>query len=165
MNIAIDVYYKQNQAKCVGVIFDWNDSEPSETITGHIPLVEEYVPGHFYKRELPCLVEVLNKTNLNNINTIIVDGYVYTNNFFAYGLGGHLWEQMGRKIPVVGVAKTRFSNNELTCISVLRGASKVPLYVSAIGTGLEEAAENIKHMHGQFRLPTILKTLDAETRV
>jgi deoxyribonuclease V len=48
---------------------------------------------------------------------------------------------------------------------LLRGTSENPIYISAIGCELEEVVENIKRMHGKFRIPTILQILDTETKV
>jgi hypothetical protein len=49
-------------------------------------------------------------------------------------------------------------------IPVLRGESINPLYVTAIGTNLQQVADNIKGMHGDYRLPTVLKELDRITK-
>lgn len=164
MILAVDVYYEGEAAKAVGVLFNWKDAQPSQVVTAHIHKVAPYEPGHFYKRELPCIEAILEQINMDEVQAIIIDGYVYASNTKAYGLGGHLWESIARSKPVIGVAKTPFKNNEETCMEVQRGDSKKPLYVSAIGINLAEAAVEIAGMHGEFRLPTILKELDRLTR-
>lgn len=164
MIAALDVHYTSAGAKSVTILFNWNDSKPLEIVTDTIPTVDEYIPGQFYKRELPCLLHVLNKIDLNNLELIIVDGYVYTDNNNSPGLGAHLWEAINRKVPVAGVAKTRYEGNAITCIEVLRGSSNNPLYVSAVGVAKEDIATKIKAMHGDNRIPTLLKTLDQITK-
>ena len=65
-------------------------------------------------------------------------------------------------VSVIGVAKTPFQD-----ISdehkLLRGKSKKPLYVTAIDD-LITAKQNILSMHGDFRLPTLLRRVDQNTR-
>lgn len=164
MLLALDVHYKENITKAVGVLFNWEDTEPTEIITAFINDVAEYVPGEFYKRELPCLLNVIDKIDLNQIEAIIIDGYVYIDNEKNYGLGGILWETLNKQIPIIGVAKTSFIKNKETVIEVSRGESIKPLFVSAIGFDLNIAALKIKQMHGSYRIPHILKQLDTETK-
>jgi hypothetical protein len=38
------------------------------------------------------------------------------------------------------------------------------LYVGSVGIDKEMAAENIKQMHGEFRIPTLLKMVDSLAR-
>lgn len=81
MIIAVDVYYEENKAKSVGVIFQcWEDSKPLEVIMSYTENPHKYETGFFYKRELPCIQELLKLTDINQIHTIVVDGYVYLNN-------------------------------------------------------------------------------------
>ena len=97
------------------------------------------------------------KNNLQP-SVIIVDGYVWLDEN-QIGLGGHLYNDLGGNVAVIGVAKTKFKTHS-KIKEVYRGASQTPLFVSAIGIDLDEAAQNIENMHGQFRLPTLLKRAD-----
>lgn len=164
MILAIDVHYKETYAKAVGVWFDWDDEKPREIITTIIDEVAEYESGQFYKRELPCILQLLEKIDLSKIELIIVDGHVYVNDDKTLGLGGYLFQALKEKIPIVGVAKKSFINTEEVSFSILRGISKVPLYVSVIGYNLEKAIELIKNMKGKYRVPTIFQILDTETK-
>ena len=164
MVIAVDVYYKDQIAKAVGVLFEWEDFTVSEKITENLNNIEEYIPGEFYKRELPCILKVLEKVDLNKLEAIVIDGYVYVNNDLIHGLGGILWTQIGGKIPVIGVAKTSFYANQETVVKIKRGQSNNPLYISSIGTEVEQAAQLIQQMKGNYRLPDILKALDHMTK-
>ena len=56
----LDVDYREVGAVAAAVLaYDWTDSVPTAEITAFIPDVEEYVPGEFYRRELPCLQAAL----------------------------------------------------------------------------------------------------------
>lgn len=164
MILAIDVYYQEQGAKAVGVLFDWEDASPRQTVIELMHDVAEYVPGEFYKRELPCIEALLNKIGADFLDVVIVDGHIYVDNNGTYGLGGKTFELLGKRIPVIGVAKTGFHTNKETVIEVFRGESKNPLYVSAIGMDTALAAARIQAMHGSYRIPDILKKLDMVTK-
>lgn len=164
MILAIDVYYLEKGAKAVGALFEWDDTAPRQIIIEFIDEAAEYVPGEFYKRELPCIEALINKIGLDFIDVIIIDGHIYTDNNGTYGLGGKTFELINNRLPVIGVAKRPFYANKETVIEVYRGGSKNPLYVSAIGMDTAQAAEKIKTMHGGYRIPDILKKLDSVTK-
>lgn len=165
MIIAFDTYYYENKAKTIGVSFNsWEDENFQEIYSEIIEGVAEYEPGSFYKRELPCISSLLEKINLDEIDTIIVDGYVILDDNGKLGLGGHLFENLDRRIPIIGVAKTGYHSNKLNTKALLRGESKNPLYISALGIELELAYENIKSMHGKYRMPTLLQIMDSKTK-
>ena len=133
----------------------------------HIVAIKDiapYIPGQFYKRELPCILKVLEKSDLSKASLIIVDGYVILNDEGKAGLGHYVYEALDRKIPVVGVAKKSFHDNQKNVIKVFRGVSKNPLYITSIGINLAEAAEQVKNMAGDYRFPELLKILDQETK-
>lgn len=165
MLLAVDVHYKEDYAKTVLLLFeDWTSDIPTEIIEITTAEVLDYEPGFFYKRELPCILEALQKVDLTTIDTIIIDGYVFVDDDFAHGLGGYLYEALDRKIPVVGIAKTKFQRNTSTAVEIFRGESKNPLFVSSIGVALDFAAQKTKAMHGNFRLPHLLKLMDQKTK-
>lgn len=164
MQLAIDIYYGNEKAKAVGVLFNWNDESPSSVIVEWIENVAPYVSGEFYKRELPCILQVIKKVDLATVEAIIIDGYVYIDNEKKYGLGGYLWEALYGKIPIIGVAKTSFFRNKETVTGIVRGDSKNPLFVSSIGIDLAIAADCVKNMKGDFRMPSLLKRLDQITK-
>jgi deoxyribonuclease V len=164
MILAIDVYYKENEAKVVAVLFNWEDETPQSIVIDHITGIEDYVSGEFYKRELPCIESILQKVNLNDIEAVIIDGHIYVDDDGTFGLGGYTWESLDKKISVIGVAKTSFFRNRNTVKEVFRGESKKPLYVSSIGIDLDIATNLIKNMKGNYRIPTILKELDRITK-
>ncbi len=122
-----------------------------------IERVAPYQSGQFYLRELPCLLAVLEKGPPADI--IVVDGYVWLGDEQRPGLGAHLYRTLDEKAAVIGVAKTRYAG--ATAVQeLLRGASRSPLYITAAGMDLSEAAHHIAEMHGPYRIPTLLKRVD-----
>lgn len=64
----------------------------------------------------------------------------------------------------MGVAKSPFKGSCKLVRKICRGGSKRPLFVSAIGIDVDEAARLVKGMSGEFRMPGLLKILDDETK-
>ncbi|MFB9077516.1 endonuclease V [Flavobacterium procerum] len=165
MILAFDTYYYDNKAKTVCLEFEnWNDSTDFKIHNEIIENVAEYIPGEFYKRELPCILSLLQQIDFKNAEAIIVDGFVYLNDEKKYGLGGYLYEKLDEEIPIIGVAKTNFASIEKNKKSLLRGDSQKPLYITAIGINLEEAFDKVSSMAGEFRMPILLKELDRLTK-
>lgn len=165
MLLAFDTYYFDGKAKTVCLEFEnWNESKDFKTHTEIIENVEEYIPGEFYRRELPCILSLLNQIDLAKVDVIIVDSFVYLDDDKKYGLGGYLYEKLNKEIPIIGVAKTNFASIEKDKVGIIRGDSQKPLYITAIGIELDDAVEKVKSMAGEFRIPTLLKELDRLTK-
>jgi deoxyribonuclease V len=158
----LDVHYDDAKLRgnAAAVLFaQWTDALPTAEHTASIEGIQPYVPGEFFRRELPCLLAVIGKF-ASPVDAFVVDGYVHLDNKSA--LGQHLFEHFQRTIPVIGVAKTRFHG--ASAVEVFRGRSKLPLYVTAVGIDPMTAAERIKQMHGPHRIPTLLKRVDQLAR-
>ena len=165
MILAFDTYYYNNKAKTVGLgLANWSDETPMVVYREILKDVEEYEPGAFYKRELPCILSLLKRVSLEEVKYIIVDSFVVLDDDGRLGLGGYLYEALDKKIPIIGVAKTSFFGNEKNVVELYRGESKKPLYISAKGVDLLKAKKLIQSMHGNFRIPTMLQILDAKTK-
>jgi len=165
MILAFDTYYFEQKAKTVCLEFaEWNESKIYKIYTEIIDNIEEYIPGEFYKRELPCIISLLNQIDLKKVEAIIVDGFVYLDDEKKIGLGGYLYEKLNKKIPTIGVAKTNFATIEKYKKSLFRGESKKPLFITSIGIELEDAVKKIESMEGEYRIPTLLKELDRLTK-
>src|SRR5581483_2872768 len=159
--ICLDVHYRESDANAAGVEFgDWADAVPSNEIVTRIANPPPYQSGDFYKRELPCLLEILARCNTPSI--VVIDGYVWLEGTDRPGLGAHLYQKLGGAIPVIGVAKTLFRGAKV--IEVDRGSSRRPLFVTAAGISAETAAALVGRMHGQNRIPTLLKRVDSLAR-
>ena len=165
MKLAVDAYYTGNKAKVVGVLFEnFSDKKPLEIISKIVDGVAPYESGSFYKRELSSIVSLLQDIDMLDISLIVIDGFVYLDEEGRCGLGGHLYERLERKVQVVGVAKSLFKGSYKLVRKICRGESKRPLFVSAVGTDLDEAARLVEGMSGEFRMPSLLKILDDETK-
>jgi deoxyribonuclease V len=159
MLACVDVDYRDDDAVAACVLFEgWSDAAPAAQVVEKISGVAAYVPGQFYRRELPCLLAVLGRL-AEPPQTVVIDGYVWLGEDRS-GLGAHLYEALGRRVPVVGVAKTRFLSACLA-VPVVRGElSSRPLFVTSAGTDVEAAAAHVQAMHGAYRIPTLLKLVD-----
>ncbi|MNJ91961.1 Endonuclease V [compost metagenome] len=165
MILAFDTYYYENKAKTVCVSFEnWTAPETLAVFSEILEDIEEYIPGEFYRRELPCILSLYEKLPAESVEAIIVDGFVYLDDEQKPGLGKYLYEQLEQKIPVIGVAKTNFATIERNKRPVFRGQSERPLYVTAVGIDLEDTAAKVKSMSGNYRIPDLLKQLDQLTK-
>ena len=168
MLLALDVHYRADHAQSVCIAFEkWEDTALLRTHTVIVNDVAEYEPGAFYKRELPCLLAVLADFDLSEVEAIIVDGYVFLDDSGKWGLGAWLFDALNQRVPVVGVAKTRFQSLTIPSLvaEVLRGESHNPLFVTVIGAELPNIAEKIQKMSGPYRIPELLKKVDELSRL
>lgn len=171
--LIVDVDYRETFAKASAVIIEDWASERCAVESATIHDVAEYVPGEFYKRELPCifkvLYQVMDKLPENTIKYIVIDGYVFLDGapIPKWGLGGYLNNSLAGEIPIIGVAKTYFAGVP-DSTRLLRGDSTKPLFITATGLDLDQAREQAKQyvasMHGNFRLPSMLKYVDQVCR-
>lgn len=159
MIACVDVDYGTSEARAACIVFDdWRSDSPVGSYTTIVKDIAPYIPGEFYKRELPCLARVLNCV-AETLDVIIVDGHVWTA-IDHPGLGKRLHETMPG-LTVVGVAKTLFRTSPAT--PIIRAGSNSPLYVDEVGP-VVNAVERILEMHGPYRLPTMLKKVDRLAR-
>lgn len=162
MIVALDVDYRDGAAVTACVGFErFTDAAPRfERVVRASHAAAEYEPGRFYLRELPYLLDAIERLEALP-STCVVDGYVWLGPERA-GLGAHLHERLGRKVAVIGVAKTPFHGAR--AIEVLRGKSARPLFVTAVGVDPALAAREVRSMHGAHRIPTLLRRVDALAR-
>ena len=163
MILAVDVHYERNHAVTGGALFRrWDDAFPDIEIVSELDEINQYEPGEFYKRELPCILKLLKDHSLNP-EYIIIDGYVYLDGHSSPGLGKYLFDALEGNIPVIGVAKSHYKNIPQD-YGLLRGKSKKPLFITAVGTSLSQAKRFLLKMHGENRIPTLLKHVDTLCR-
>jgi deoxyribonuclease V len=159
--VAVDVDYREAEVvtACVGFAA-WTDAVArDERVVVKQGSAAAYEPGQFYRRELPYLVEAVR--GIEGVEGVIVDGHVWLE-ADKPGLGAHLYEALGRAAWVVGVAKGVYRGG--VALPVLRGNSRVALWVTAAGMETAEAAERVKGMSGPYRLPALLKRVDQLAR-
>lgn len=169
--LAVDSYYYSDvDCYTVGIIFnEWQDYDVENIIDCHTKNFEKYIPGQFYKRELPGILQLLKQIDLTEFDTIIVDGYVWlndNNNNTHEGLGKKLYDKICLNYPninVIGIAKSLFGNKS-KYTTVFRGHSKNPLYITSSDNSDNAYADYVKKMKGKYRIPKLLKLLDKETK-
>jgi deoxyribonuclease V len=165
MPIAVDVHYDpagQFSRAALVAFDDWSSPVARDERTVQVEGVEPYVPGEFYRRELPPLLAVLSKS-VTPLDVVVVDGHVWLDAQQKPGLGARLHEALGRSVPVIGVAKTSFHGATLA-VAVRRGISTRPLYVSSLGIAIEDSVAAVHAMHGAHRVPTMLRRVDQLAR-
>lgn len=172
--LAIDSYYKDNICKTVGVIFnEWDDKEPDNIIVSiGKNNFSDYIPGQFYKRELPGILDLLEQVDLSEFDTIILDSYIdlLEEDKIVPGLGRHLIDELEKSdrlhsdLDIIGVAKSKFGKTGKISEAVIRGESKKPLFIQSYKRSNKEVGELVKGMYGDFRIPHLLKVLDQETK-
>jgi deoxyribonuclease V len=159
MILAVDVDYRDRSASIAGVAFEnWQDACEKNIFESRLDDIEDYIPGQFYRRELPCILKLIEEHQLVP-DLIVIDGFVYLDGKSRPGLGKHLYDALQGKTSVVGVAKRPFKDIALEC-ELYRGTSKKPLYITSVGIPLTEAKDYIKSMHGEYRIPDLLKKAD-----
>jgi len=158
---AFDVHYAANgEATAAAVLFhEYTDEVPSLMYSTSTGVTSRYIPGEFYRRELPCILRLLDQFR-EVPEEMIVDGFVMLGS--RPGLGRHLFESLGGRVTVIGVAKSKYRG--WTGVEVLRGKSKRPLYITSAGVDPLTAAGRITSMHGPHRIPTLLKYVDQLAR-
>jgi deoxyribonuclease V len=159
MLACVDVAYRDDQARAACLVFPhWRSAEPIRVLKASLDHVAGYESGAFYKRELPCLLAVLDQVAIH-LDGVIIDGYVWLADGTVPGLGAHLYEALRANSAVIGVAKTTYRDDRCS-LPVLRGGSRRPLFVTAAGLAPEAAAEALRAMHGDGRIPTLLRRVD-----
>jgi deoxyribonuclease V len=161
----LDVAYAAETAGVACVLADgWQAPAPAAEISKRVACTPaKYEPGCFYKRELPLLRTLIDDLAFRPA-VFVIDGYVWLGEENKPGLGAHLFESLGRAIPVVGVAKTPYRGDTWPAKAV-RGKSLRPLFVTAAGLDQTRAAGLVMSMHGKHRIPTLLRRADRLARV
>jgi deoxyribonuclease V len=159
--VAADVQYLNpgGARAAAGVAADARFCEVVAERTELVAEVLPYRPGEFYLRELPPIRAVLH--GLGGLCLLVVDGYVDLDPGGRPGLGAYAHAEFG--IPVIGVAKTAF-RAATHAMPVLRGTSVRPLFVTAAGIPRDEAADLVRRMAGQHRLPDAVRRADELAR-
>lgn len=162
--VAVDVDYRADRVVAAAVGFAaWTDAAPSfELVRAFEGAAAAYEPGSLYRRELPYLLAVLTLAPAP-FEVVVIDGFVWLD-AGKRGLGAHLHAALPAAPAVVGVAKRPWRGGTAAGIAVRRGASQAPLYVTALGIDVDEAARGVARMHGAHRRPTLLQRVDRLAR-
>lgn len=174
MIVAFDTYYYGGFSYTVAGVFEhWQSEKVKYFVCSRRTGIDaEYKPGELYKRELPCIMQCLEKINVDNISSIVVDGFCWVvddKGERVPGLGKRLQDAVLEKyehhISVIGIAKNPYHATIPNCKEVTRGGSAKPLYVTCTEDFFtEHYADEIKLMFGEYRMPEIIKSIDTKTR-
>lgn len=163
MIACFDVYYHAQGATAAGLtIADWKATKTESEFVLEIDNVGDYQAGEFYKRELAPLLDVIKQIK-TPIRYYVIDAYCHLSPDKAPGLGAYLHKELPEDAIVIGVAKNGFRRTK-HAVELARSGSSRRLYVTSIGCSYQKAANLIESMHGEFRMPTILKKVDQLSR-
>ena len=175
MLLALDSYYKDDICNTSLIVFNKEESKTIYADTIYTKVTSDYIPGEFYKRELPGIKKILKKfikeqpELWSQIHAVIVDSYI------TLKVGDKEWDGLGAYVNkfldkikqhkiIYGVAKSKFGEcDEISC-KVYRGKSKNPLYVQTTSAP-KVAGYHVLYMHGKYRIPTMLKEVDRLSRI
>jgi deoxyribonuclease V len=158
---AVDVYYPEHGA--VAAIVVAADPRYATLVAEHtvrLASVAAYRPGAFHERELPAITAAVGAVG-GPVDLLVVDGYVTLDPRGRPGLGAHAHAAL--HLPVIGVAKNAF-RTATHAVDVYRGGSGRPLFVTAAGIEVAEAADLVRNMAGAHRVPAALRRVDALSR-
>jgi deoxyribonuclease V len=158
---AVDVHYLASAGARAALVTarDAGFTDLAGTATILVPETAQYTPGEFYLRELPPIRAVCQ--HAGPFALVVVDGYVDLDPDGQPGLGAHVHEELG--VPVIGVAKTAY-RTAAHAARIRRGQSSRPLYITAAGLTIADAADLVENMAGEFRIPNALRTADRLAR-
>ena len=163
MIACLDVHYSAFAARAAAIVFErWTSETPIAAYSISLGQCSEYAPGQFYRRELEPLLAAISQIR-EDISCYVIDGYCHLSGNKEPGLGARLAQQLPSSKAVIGVAKNRYQVSK-HAVEVLRGSSKRPLFVTAVGLDYQDAANCIRSMKGDHRIPTMLKKVDQLSR-
>ena len=164
MIVVIDADYNETEhsAHAAGVLAESILAEEAAGVVGaFVEGVGEYVPGQFFRREFKCVEAVMRKLEGQDIELIVVDGYADSGTG-EKALGTFVFEEYG--VPVIGIAKNKYKKCLVPNTEVNRKGCKKPLFVTSKGIDHGTAKEWIAKMHGEYRLPLLVKLADKAAR-
>jgi len=156
MKLIVAVHFDGAQANAAAALFDaWDAAEPIKTFVSRIAHVEKAQRGELDLRELPCVMQLLREHSLEP-ELIVIDGFVHLDADETPGLGQHLYQALGCRVPIVGVSKK--SRPGLPAqFEVMREEEAPPLWVTCAGLDIGAAKARLRAMHGRKRVPTLMK--------
>ena len=156
MKLIVTVQFDGMQANVAAVAFDdWDAAEATKTYASRIAQVDKPVRGQLDLRELPCVMQLLSEHGLAP-EIILIDGFVHLDANETPGLGQHLHQALGGKVPVVGVSRKGLPGLSAQ-FEVMREDEAPPLWVTCAGIDIGAAKARLRAMHGRKRVPTLMK--------
>ena len=158
---AVDVHYPDDGGARAALVVaaDPRFGTVVEERVAFVDAVPAYRAGFLFERELPAIRAALAATA--PVDLLVVDSYVDLDPEGRPGLGAHVHAEIGK--PVIGVAKTAF-RSATHAVPVVRGTGARPLYVTAAGIPVGDAAALVSAMAGAHRIPDALRRVDRLAR-
>ena len=174
--VAIDVFYDETnpqQTIATAGIVCWKeigDAKPQATYSYSMPITAPYVPGKFFLREMPVILEALHHHKIIP-KFLFVDGLCELppeslipinpiGNEWRPALGSHTLKELHKEkdyanTKVIGVAKNPFKNfpkeQEVVRNPHIKKCSKKSLYVTCLGMSIHNAKMAVMFMNGSSR--------------
>ena len=129
---AVDVQYDDGGGATVALVVCLDRSFATVASEHVVDVVRTapYEPGALFRRELPCITEVLSVAP--PLELLVVDGYATLDPQGRPGLGARAAAAFG--IPVIGVAKTPFraATHAAQVVSAMAGAHRIPTALARV---------------------------------
>ena len=156
MKLVVAVHIEGTQANAAAAAFDaWDVAEPIKTYVSPIAHVDKAVRGALDLRELACMLQLLQDHRLTP-ELVLIDGFVHLDADETPGVGQHLYQALGGKVPVIGVSKKSLPGLSAQ-FEVMREDEAPPLVVTCAGIDIGAAKVRLRSMHGRKRVPTLMK--------
>jgi deoxyribonuclease V len=156
MKLVVAVHFDGTQAHAAAAAFDaWDGAEATQTYVSRIAHVEKVARGQTDLRELACVLQLLREHRLEP-DLVLIEGFAHADADETPGLGQHLHQALGGKVPVVCVSKKRLPGLSVQ-FEVMREEDAPPLIVTCAGIDIGAAKARLRAMHGRKRVPTLMK--------
>jgi deoxyribonuclease V len=156
MKLVVAVHFDGTQAQAAAAAFDaWDCAEATQTYVSRIAHVEKAVRGQPDLRELPCVLQLLREHSLEP-DLVLIEGFAHGGAAETPGLGQHLHQALGGKVPIVCVSKKCLPGLTVQ-FEVMREEEAPPLFVTCAGIDIGAAKARVRAMHGRKRVPTLMK--------
>lgn len=156
MKLFIAVHWEGTQAIAAAVGFEaWDAAEATKTYRSRIVHAETVERGQPDLRAVHCVMQLLVEHRLAP-ELLLIEGFVHLDAADRPGVGQHLFQALGGKVPVVGVSKKGLVGLPAQC-EVMREDEAPPLFITSIGVDIGAAKARVRSMHGRKRVPTLMK--------
>lgn len=169
MKLAIDVHFGPEGARAAALVFEaWDAPEAERTLLTRIATTVEGMKkparGEPDLRALPCILQLLREHALPTApELILLHGSVYLDALEETpGLGQHLFQALGGKVAIVGLASKSALPGLPAQFELYREDKEdeeeaKPLIITCAGIDLGAAKARVRGMHGKRRMPTLMK--------
>ncbi len=134
---------------------DWDAAEAARNFTSRVAPVDPPVRSPPGAVELAGVLHLLREHALQP-ELIVIDGPVHLDAAEKPAWGRQLFDVLGGRTAVIGIS-TPTTSGLSAQFEVWRDAEARPLIVTCVGIDLGAAKVRLRTMHGQRRVPTLMK--------